>query len=255
MDHKILVIGDSCTDEFIYGDCNRLAPEGPVPVFTPTSRVVNGGMALNVMENLRALGAQYRWLVTNRQEIVKTRYVDEHTNHTIVRVDRGDKVDPMDEDTKKTTLSLIPSYDCVIVSDYDKGFLTKEIISDIGGACYDECVPCFIDTKKPIEARWIAEYTWIKINHKEFMNIIDLEDRHNLIVTRGKVGTEFQGRLYPVSAVEVKDLSGAGDTFLAALVVAYMNSEENPMARIERAIEFANMKATEVVQKRGVTTV
>ena len=45
---KILVIGDSCIDEFIYGKSDRLCPEAPVPIFIPTKIISNGGMALNV---------------------------------------------------------------------------------------------------------------------------------------------------------------------------------------------------------------
>ena len=49
---KILVIGESCRDVFIYGECNRLCPEAPVPVFNPVKSVDNGGMARNVYRNV-----------------------------------------------------------------------------------------------------------------------------------------------------------------------------------------------------------
>ena len=55
---KILVIGDSCTDVFIYGRCERLNPEAPIPVFEPTKTVTNQGMAGNVVANLNKLGVQ-----------------------------------------------------------------------------------------------------------------------------------------------------------------------------------------------------
>ena len=48
---KVLVIGDSCEDVFIYGNCDRLAPAAPVPVFVETHRKSNKGMAGNVYEN------------------------------------------------------------------------------------------------------------------------------------------------------------------------------------------------------------
>ena len=56
-DIKILVIGDSCIDVFLYGNVFRLAPEGPVPVFNPDLEKNNGGMALNVKHNIDAIGA------------------------------------------------------------------------------------------------------------------------------------------------------------------------------------------------------
>lgn len=43
--NRILVIGDGCIDRFIYGDSLRLCPDAPVPIFTPTDSVQNGGMA------------------------------------------------------------------------------------------------------------------------------------------------------------------------------------------------------------------
>ena len=73
---KILVIGDSCTDVFIYGSCNRLAPEAPVPIFEPIKTVTNDGMAGNVVANLRKLGVGNVELITNREQITKTRYVE-----------------------------------------------------------------------------------------------------------------------------------------------------------------------------------
>ena len=57
-------------------------------------------------------------------------------------------------------------------------------------------------------------------------------------------------KVYPVDKTEVKDLSGAGDTFLAALVAEYTKSED-----MELAIKFANKCATKVVKKKGVNTV
>jgi bifunctional ADP-heptose synthase (sugar kinase/adenylyltransferase) len=53
---KILVVGDSCIDNFTYGSVVRLAPEAPVPVFNPLSKITNAGMAGNVVANLKALG-------------------------------------------------------------------------------------------------------------------------------------------------------------------------------------------------------
>ena len=53
----ILVIGDECTDKFVVGDINRLSPEAPVPVLNPTKTIHNPGMAGNVKQNLRSLGA------------------------------------------------------------------------------------------------------------------------------------------------------------------------------------------------------
>ena len=71
-----------------------------------------------------------------------------------------------------------------------------------------------------------------------------------MIVTVGSKGCKYQDKIYPVPEVSVKDVSGAGDTFLAALVVAYLKNND-----IKTAITFANKCATKVVQKRGVVTI
>ena len=72
---KVLVIGDSCTDVFIYGEIKRLSPEAPVPVLNPVKEVSNDGMAKNVLNNVAALKTEV-FSVTNKNSIRKVRYVD-----------------------------------------------------------------------------------------------------------------------------------------------------------------------------------
>ena len=67
--NKVLVIGDSCTDVFIYGDIERICPEAPVPVFKPTNQTENGGMAKNVVRNLESLGCEVD-LISNPNDII-----------------------------------------------------------------------------------------------------------------------------------------------------------------------------------------
>ena len=69
-------------------------------------------------------------------------------------------------------------------------------------------------------------------------------------MTNGSAGAVYKEKTYPVKKVEVKDLSGAGDSFMAALVIEYLNTNN-----IEDAIKFANKKASEVVKHRGVTLI
>ena len=70
------------------------------------------------------------------------------------------------------------------------------------------------------------------------------------IITRGKYGCEYQGKIFPTEEVPVKDISGAGDTFLAGLVVEFLRTRN-----IIQAIDFAQECTTLVVQKSGVSTV
>ena len=73
--------------------------------------------------------------------------------------------------------------------------------------------------------------------------------RKKIIHTMGDRGCEFDGVKYPVDAVEVKDSSGAGDTFMAALAMKYFMTGD-----IVESIGFANKCASEIVKHRGVTT-
>jgi len=241
---KVLVIGDSCTDVFVYGYCKRLCPEGPIPIFEPSRTITNMGMSGNVVANLKALGAEKVELVTNKEQITKTRYVEEKANHLIIRIDSNDKVSNS-FDVKRVPFN---DYDAVIVSDYDKGFLSLADLKMIS----DSHPLTFIDTKKPLSAE-MSNYTFIKINEVEWENCKGQEYenwRDRLIITMSERGAMYDGITYPVNNdIEVRDLSGAGDTFMASLVVSYLLT-----LSIEVSIKYANECATKVVQKRGVVT-
>ena len=123
---KISVIGDSCKDIFIYGKANRLCPEAPVPVFIPQRKTETGGMAANVYENIESLGVEVD-LVTNSEVITKTRYVEEKTNHQIIRVDSDSAKSKRIEGIEHIPFG---DYCAVIISDYNKGFLEYEDIEN-----------------------------------------------------------------------------------------------------------------------------
>ncbi len=88
---NILVIGDCCVDKFVYGDVSRLAPEGPIPIFNPTSETSNPGMSGNVSRNILSLGAK-SLLLSNKVQPVKTRFVDERSGQLMIRIDENDKI-------------------------------------------------------------------------------------------------------------------------------------------------------------------
>jgi len=245
---KILVIGDSCTDVFIYGRCERLNPEAPIPVFEPTKTITNQGMAGNVVANLNKLGVDKVDLITNHEQITKTRYVEYKSNQMLLRVDSNDKV-TNSFDIKKVDFD---SYDAVVVADYDKGFLTNDDINKIG----EKSKLSFIDTKKVIDIENFKGFTFLKMNEVEWVRCerygAKYEDwKNQLIVTMSERGCMYNGKSYSVdNSVEVRDLSGAGDTWMASFVFKYVQTNN-----IDESIEAANKNATIVVQKRGVTTI
>jgi len=246
---KILVIGDACEDVYIYGDCNRLAPEAPVPVFVPQTKTSNGGMALNTYANLKSLGCDCD-ILHNEEKIKKTRYVDKKTNHIFLRVDTDDKKLKR-INTKHLDKNFLNEYNAIVISDYNKGFLDEE---DIEKICHNHPLT-FMDTKKKL-GRWSKDCTWIKINEEEYgktkEEIKNLEHIFDdkLIITLSEKGCRYRKEIFPVEKVEIKDLSGAGDTFLAGFVSNYLQTNN-----AKEAINFANECATKVVQKRGVNVV
>ena len=246
---NILVVGDACEDVYVYGHCNRLAPEAPVPVFVADREKRSGGMALNVQANLTSLGADCS-ILHNKKKIEKTRYVEESTNHLFIRID-SDETDIKQIPRKYLTKKYLSQYDAIVISDYNKGFLSEE---DIETICYRHPLT-FMDTKKSL-GRWCKDCKWIKINENELkatrdkIKGLDHIFDEKLIVTLGEKGCYYNGNTYSVGKVEIKDLSGAGDTFLAGFVYEYLKNRD-----VEDAIKFANKCATIVVQQKGVNVI
>lgn len=246
---KVLVIGDSCRDIFIYGDIERVSPEAPIPVFKPTHESENDGMSANVVKNLEALGCTAE-ILTNENDIKKIRYVHTASNQMVLRVDEHDYCRRIHEQELKYVNDWADTFDAIIISDYCKGFLTED---DIEFIC-SKSDNVFIDTKKLL-GDWIINAKFIKINdleHKKnyerIPNYPHLNDK--LIVTRGGNGCDYKNTNYPVPEVSVKDVSGAGDTFLSGLVSEYIKTKD-----IVQSIKFAQKCTTAVVQKHGVSTI
>jgi len=258
---NVLVIGDSCEDIFIYGDIERISPEAPVPVFKPTHTETNGGMAKNVANNVEALDMHIH-TVTNKNSITKIRYVENRSGQMVLRVDEHDYCDRIDksllEGLTKNRFKRPPfgfdkqredHYDAIIISDYCKGFLEED---DIQFICENN-ENVFVDTKKKL-GKWVEFADIIKINELEYKKNHELlsDDgfKEKLIVTLGSKGCRYKDKVFNVKEVPVKDVSGAGDTFIAGLVRGYLDTNN-----IESAIEFAQKCTTHVVQKHGVATV
>jgi D-beta-D-heptose 7-phosphate kinase/D-beta-D-heptose 1-phosphate adenosyltransferase len=230
---RILVVGDVCVDNYQYGVVDRISPEAPVPVFTPTREESRNGMAANVAANLVALGCAV--VVASGQPGSKTRLIDERSKQQIVRIDNDYINQPYPLDGIDVSVC-----DAIVISDYNKGNVTYELIENLRRTYSG---PIFVDTKKTDLAR-IAGCV-VKINNKEFNDAKTLCDE--LIVTHGRNGAVYKGRTYPAVEIAVTDVCGAGDTFLAALCYEYLVSNN-----MDRAIEFAIRASAVTVQHIGV---
>jgi bifunctional ADP-heptose synthase (sugar kinase/adenylyltransferase) len=162
-----------------------------------------------------------------------------------LRVDEGElNIQTLDLNISKT--NAIVNSDIVIVSDYDKGFLTDETIKKIGSIAKLS----ILDSKKKLSKEIIESYTFVKLNELEHKQNIQFKECKNIITTLGSKGAQFDGKIYPSpSPKETIDVSGAGDTFTASFILKYFETKN-----VETSIIFANEMASVVVSKRGVAT-
>jgi bifunctional ADP-heptose synthase (sugar kinase/adenylyltransferase) len=239
---RILLIGESCIDEYAYGTVTRISPEAPIPILKHTRTTRKSGMADNVRNNLEALGCKVTFLTNDRTEIVKRRFVDEKSNQQLLREDVGDYAKLLD----KKVIDDIDSFtiDAVVISDYCKGLidhdLAKYICSKFKGITY-------VDSKKADLSCF--PWSYIKVNEDE--NVLNFNQPTNStkVVTLGAKGSLCEGVFYNADQVKVHDVTGAGDVFLAAL--AYYSTKRN----IYEGIKAATALATVSVQHFGTYTI
>lgn len=233
---RVLLIGDSCYDIYHYGDITRISPEAPVPVFDYVNSQTKLGMTSNVLSNLEALGVEVSCKTHFFEN--KNRYIDIKSNQQLLRVDQ--KINSSSFNEFNIFNEGSSNYDAVIISDYDKGFLTysaiEKIISSYKG-------PIFIDTKKPDLKRF--GNCFLKINEVEYKDKVS--QAPNLIVTRGGGSVTYRDSVFTPPKVEAHDVCGAGDTFLAALAVGYLKT-----SCIDKSIPFAMQAAAVTVKHIGV---
>jgi rfaE bifunctional protein kinase chain/domain len=291
---SVLVVGDVMLDEWIWGTVSRISPEAPVPVVAVDDHSFTLGGAGNVVKNLRALGVDVTFAATvgedgfadqvrsllsesgvdgagivtldDRPTTRKTRVVAH--NQQVVRADwestAAPRADRHDEIVRFVRDRARRS-DAVILSDYGKGLISREIVEAAFG-----CELVLADPK-PRNAALFRGVTCIAPNLNEAAAItgvaasegalesigrqlLQLLQCRYAVVTRGEHGIALFGndgeRLQVASAARtVFDVSGAGDTVIATLGVALAAG-----APIAEAVRLANFAAGAVVEKLGTAT-
>lgn len=232
---RILVLGDSCIDVYVYGQCVRLNPEAPAPLLTMQRTEQKHGMALNVRDNIKALGCEADSIVP-KQKSIKTRYIDTRTGTQLLRLDQDQPVEPL----LIENIDALDEYDAIVISDYNKGFISNELLTAINNQVKK---PVFVDTKKNSLATY--ENIFFKLNKLEAKSLLTPPRR--LIITLGSEGAWYENVTYPTESSSVVDVCGAGDMFLAALACAVANKKSIP-----EAIQYANLAASIAVQHQGV---
>jgi len=240
---KVLLIGELCQDVYVFGEVNRISPEAPVPVLKKTDKRYKDGMSGNVYNNLASIlpNASITLCQNNKTDIKKIRFIDKRSNYQIMRYDIENKL---------TGISLgdIPenSYDVIVISDYNKGFIDSKVIYELTSKFKKSKI--FVDTKK--QNLSCFQNSTIKLNEQESKKAKFVKKSSEIITTLGSIGCEYQGKIYPSKSVEVYDVCGAGDVFLAALTARWV--ETNNM---QNAINTANRCAALSVTKLGCYTI
>lgn len=291
----IMVVGDVMLDEWIWGSVTRISPEAPVPVVAVNDHSFTLGGAGNVASNLRVLHANVRFVgaigsdrlaervhmlleeigvehngvfsVADRPTTRKTRIVAH--NQQVVRAD-WESTQPLGDADSKRVADFVRAHardvDAIILSDYAKGLLCREIVEAALEA------PLVVADPKPQNLAFFSGVTCVAPNLHEASSasgiaivddasleaagqkLLELLACRYVVITRGEHGMSLFGRdgerlHVPSVARKVFDVSGAGDTVVAVLTLALAGG-----APIELALQLANFAAGAVVEKLGTAT-
>ena len=286
-------------DRYIIGTTNRISPEGPIPVLDVKKEVKMLGGVGNVVRNLSTLAIETHLVSllgndttskevekkldkisvdknivkdSNRPTITKTRFIA--NNQQILRVDK-EKILPLSKSTEKKIYERskkeILKADAVIISDYNKGLITKNILKKIISFSKSHKKPVILDPKSSNFEKYkgvtiitpnIKELE--KVMKKKLINdneIIDASRKliskynfNHLLVTMGQLGMILISKKkkdvvkLDAEAKEVFDVSGAGDT-----VVSFIAAGLACSLKIEEVVKIANIAAGIVVNKTGTS--
>jgi D-beta-D-heptose 7-phosphate kinase/D-beta-D-heptose 1-phosphate adenosyltransferase len=300
---KVLIIGDMMVDHFIWGKVSRISPEAPVPVVEVHSDNLMLGGCANVMNNICSLGgkvygtgvigcddmgerllSEFRKrgvdtqgiiLEANRPTTLKTRVVAH--NQQVVRFDResSKRIETISIDRMVAYIrSIIDDLGAIVISDYNKGVVTKPLLDGIREVVSKRNIVVCVDPKQS-DFSFYQGFHIITPNHYEAGRAVGVDIRNSLdlvkvgkallsqfdfkalLITRGEEGMslfEKDGRTthtgFPAEAREVFDVTGAGDTVIGVFALCVAAG-----ATFREAAAIANHAAGIVVGKVGTATI
>ena len=301
---KLIVVGDLIADEFLYGQISRVSREAPVLVLDYRNlmrllggaanaannlvdlgcRVVVAGVVgedeagQNLLETMKLKGADIGLVRKPKRYStpIKTRILagaHHSSRQQVVRVDRGA---PLDRNSQPPWTALerrIEGSDGIILSDYDYGVVTPELLERIRHLARRMSIPLVVDSRfRMAEFKGVTSITPniteleaavgvriggdLKLLRKIGRRVLRKQQLDCLLVTQGRFGmTLFQPRRAPIhipvfGGDEVADVTGAGDTVIAVFTLA-LSCGGTP----EEAARLANYAGGIVVMKRGTATV
>jgi rfaE bifunctional protein kinase chain/domain len=294
---KILVIGDIMLDKSILGDVTRISPEAPVQVVNAQKETYAPGGAANTANNISALGGNVYVVGVagndNAKDILLGELKKKKINtegviisdkkptiqkiriigkgQQLLRVDYED-TNEIGEDTRKKIFDyikeMINKIDAIIISDYAKGIVTKDLFNDLMKVAGNKIV--VVDPKTRYAVNY-KDVTLITPNNHEAgimanMDINNEEDLinagkilmqtlgSNILITKGEKGMSLFEKNsnitnIPTKAKEVYDVTGAGDTVVAVVTLALASK-----ASMKDAAILSNYAAGIVVGKLGTAT-
>ena len=284
---NILVIGDIMLDKYIFGNVERISPEAPVQIVNVKKEKFIPGGAANVANNIAALNANAFIIGVIGNDTEATTLINELKKRNIntegiitdqnkpttqkvrilgqkqqlLRIDY-EKKDYLNKETENKIINFIKKtiekIDAIIISDYAKGVITKNLIENIKELAKEKII---IVDPKPKHKDFYKNTTLITPNLKEAREMADNEEdlitelNTAILVTKGEKGMsllEKDGNItnIPTKAKEVYDVSGAGDTVVATLTLALSSD-----ATLKQAAILANHAAGITVGKVGTSTV
>lgn len=298
---KVLVIGDIMMDRFIWGKVSRISPEAPVPVVVVEKETFLLGGAANVVNNVHSLGGKVAlcgvvgddemgqriikeltemgieingvFVEQGRQTTVKTRVVAHQQQ--LVRIDR-ETTDPAKVFTSRNLSEFlkvnIDGFDGIILSDYGKGLLTRELIRITIRRAREAKKFILVDPKQKnfffYKGATVVTPNTVEASVALGIAISDLSSLKKvgrmllkrlrcdvLVITRGEEGMAIfepnqEPVLVPTVGKEVFDVTGAGDTVIGTMALALGTG-----AGVIDAARLANYAAGIVVGKVGTATV
>ena len=260
----ILVCGDAMRDQYWHSDVTRISPEAPVPVAKIIKQEEREGGAANVLNNVRAMGGQAVGLYAcSLEPIVKIRIIAK--SQQMIRLDFDVPQEPISI-AEFSIAALNAKY--VIFSDYGKGGLAH--VQDLILLAKENGAQVYVDPKGYDYTRYrLADV--VKPNLDEMRELVggwsteaQLAEKATklrrdigikaILLTRAAAGmtlfTESGAFNIPSAAKEVYDVSGAGDTAIAAFAVAQTMGHD-----WLSAAQYANKAAGIAVGRFGTAVV
>jgi len=289
---NILIIGDIILDKYIFGEVERISPEAPVQVVEVKKENYLPGGAANVANNISALNANafmvgivgndneakillnelkkrdinIDGILTDNQKPTTQKVRILGQKQQLLRIDY-EKRGYLNKERENKILNFIKEkvqeIDAIIISDYAKGVITKDLITEIKNIANNKII---IVDPKPKHKDFYKNVSLITPNLKEAKEMTNKENideigkqlmeelNTEILITRGEKGMSLFEKTettnIPTKAKEVYDVSGAGDTTVATLTLALTAG-----ATLKLAATLANHAAGITVGKVGTSTV